>query len=94
MKDKVIITVTFGKREEGGMFAHYRVNPKHLHNETFLAMMEYAPTLMKEFFGMLERGGRYLVDNDIVYREPMRRILEETTSLSIEEIEKYRDMVS
>ena len=93
MRDKVIITVTFNKREDG-MFAHYRVNAKQLHNETFLAMLEYAPTLMKEFFGTLERGGRYMVENDIVYREPMRRMLEETTSLSIEEIEKYREMVS
>lgn len=93
MKDKLIITVTFDKREDG-MFAHYNVNAKRLHNESFLAMMEYSPTLMREFFGMLERGGRYMVDHDIVYREPMRRILEETTSLSIEEIEKYLEMVS
>ena len=93
MRDKVIITVTFDEREDG-MYAHYQMKSKLQRNECFLAMLEYAPTLMREFFGALERGGRYMVDNDIVYREPMRRRLEETTSLSIEEIEKYREMVS
>ena len=93
MREKVIITISFYKREEE-MLAKIQMKSKLKRNECFLAMVEQSPALMREYFGSLERGGRYMVDNNIVYREPMRRMLEESTSLSIEEIEKYREIVS
>lgn len=37
MKDKLIITVTFDKRENG-MFAHYNVNAKRLHKPVIMVL--------------------------------------------------------
>ncbi len=95
MKDRMVISVEFKRKPDNQIAAYFAVKPKFDQDkcDCFLAMVSQLPKLMELLFGSIEAGARWLVESNRVNFEPMRRMLEQSTVSSIDEIEKYRNLV-
>ena len=95
MKDRMVLSVDFKRNPDNQIAAYFAVKPKFDQDkcECFLAMVSQLPKLMELLFGGIEAGARWLVESGRINFESMRYMLDQSTVSSIDEIEKYRNLV-
>ena len=88
-KDRVVIKTQFNGTDSVSFTIKPRIKKK-IHLIGFILGL---PSLVKRLTGSYEKGARYLVENNLIPKEEMRKILEISIQHSIEELNNYLETV-
>lgn len=88
-KDQVVIKTQFNGTDS----VSFTIKPRIKKKTHLIAFILALPILVKKLTGSYEAGARHLVENTLISKEEMRKILELSIQHSIEELNNYLDTV-